>query len=102
MKTILLILLLLISSVVSAAQVDPKDLTIVNFRGNESMQLVIKGNMTIREAFEFLTDASRSYQNKIVIKDGQRYVRFGFDPFKFTFRVMEKKDRNRLKPIKLK
>jgi hypothetical protein len=102
MKTILLILLLLISSVVSAAQVDPKDLTIVTFQKQRAMQLTVKTDMTIEQAFEFIDEIAEFHQNRIVVKDGQQYFRYGFTIRPKTFLIIKKKHGNRLKPIKLK
>jgi hypothetical protein len=102
MKTLTLFLFLISSVAVAAAQVDPKDLTIVTFQKQRAMQLTVKTDITIKQAFEFIDDIAEFHQNRIVIKDGQRYFRYGFTIKPKTFIIIKKKHGSRLKPIKLK
>jgi hypothetical protein len=102
MKTLTLFLFLISSVAVAAAQVDPKDITIVTFQKQWALQLTVKDDMTIEQAFEHLDKLAKFRRNRIVVKDGQRYFRYGFTIKPKTFIIIKKKHGSRLKPIKLK
>lgn len=74
---LLFAILILIPSMSFAGPIDPKDLKVIAFDNQQTIQLTVTGNMTVREAFIFLDGLCLFHQNRMVIKDGVRYFRYG-------------------------
>lgn len=100
MKTLIALLILLSST---AFAIDPKDLTIVTFDNQQAMQLTVIGDMTVKEAFAFLDEVALFHQNRMVIKDGQRYFRYGVTllPKNRVYMLSKKRFGTKRKLIKL-
>lgn len=101
-KEVLVAFLIFVSSTVFAGPINPRtDLTIVTFQHEKAMQLTIRDDMTIQEGFAFLRQLANITQNRIVVKDGVRYFRYGFTVIPMTYQLIDKKRRTIKKPIKL-
>lgn len=102
-KEILVTILIFVSSCTAfAGPINPKDLSFGYIKGHETIILQAGPDLTIHEAFEKLDEVALWYMNKVVVKDGVKYFRYGITPFKKqTYILREGRHNTTKKRIKL-